>query len=529
MIIPRPKKEKIRAGRVPLGDKITVSGDEAGFVAEFISEFYPAVEGKGKIAFVRDENLKSEAYTISAGDDVIVRFSDRLGARNAAATLVQLIGKDESGYYMPFCDVKDAPDCGFRSVLIDLARGIPDINRLKEDIRRLALFKCNYVHLHLMDAQGTCYNSSVVPFTGQINGTNRCDKAYLAELAAFCEKLGIEVIPEIEIPSHASGLWHLDPKIRCVTDLPDPSPACICAGSERTYEIFARLIDEVCEIFKGRYFHVGGDEIMFEDFPDWNYHCHYAVCKTCRERAEKEGFEPTVQNLYYYVMRRMHDMLAAKGKTMIVWNDEIDVSRPVPLPKDIIVQYWTISAPGRGPWEGCSYEKLVSSGFRVINSSVKYEYIDRAEYFNPERASGFVWNKNPDPVVGAKNVIGAETCAWEYGNPKNTHYLTSFTFATALMLDREWNTELAAYGDEFRRSLTRAMLGSETPENYDVTELFGSVVPPRDNDKITFASIGNEIFRKGQIAPIRAKLDEIGYTYSPILLARIKELFNEER
>lgn len=529
MIIPRVKKETIGARRIPLGEKIIVSGDEAGFVANFLSEFYPSGEGKGKITLVRDENLKSEAYTISAGGDVIVRFSDRLGARNAAATLVQLLENDEKGFFLPVCEIEDAPDCGFRSVLIDLARGIPDKERLKEDIRRLALFKCNYVHLHLMDAAGTCYVSSVLAFNGQINGTDRCDKSYLKEINDYCEDLGIEVIPELEIPSHASGLWQLDSEIRCITDLPDPSPACVCAGNEHTYTVFSRLVDEVCEIFKGKYFHVGGDEIMFDDFPDWNYHCHYDVCKTCRDRAGKEGFEPTIQNLYYYAMRCMHDILAAKGKTMIMWNDEIDVSRPVPLPKDIIVQYWTIAAPGRGPWEGCSYEKLVSSGFRVINSSVKYEYIDKPEYFNPERAGGFVWNKNPDPGENSENVIGAETCAWEYGNPKNTHYLTSFTFATALMLDREWNVELAAYGDEYRRALTRAMFGAQTPENYDVTELFGSVAPPRQNDIVTFASIKNEIFRKGQIAPIRAKLDEIGCSYSPVLLSRLKELFNEEK
>lgn len=235
------EKEKIRAGRVPLGDKITVSGDEAGFVAEFISEFYPAKEGNGKITFARDGKLNTEAYTIKSDGSVEVRFSDRLGARNAASSLVQLIGKDENGFFLPVCEIKDAPDCGFRSVLIDLARGIPDMKRLKEDLRRLALFKCNHVHLHLMDAQGTCYVSSVLAFNGQINGTDRCDKSYLREINDYCEKLGIEVIPEIEIPSHASGLWHLDPKIRCVTDLPDPSPACICAGSEHTYEIFHAL------------------------------------------------------------------------------------------------------------------------------------------------------------------------------------------------------------------------------------------------------------------------------------------------
>ena len=104
MIIPRVKKETIGARRIPLGEKIIVSGDEAGFVANFLSEFYPSGEGKGKITLVRDENLKSEAYTISAGGDVIVRFSDRLGARNAAATLVQLLEKDENGFFLPVCE-----------------------------------------------------------------------------------------------------------------------------------------------------------------------------------------------------------------------------------------------------------------------------------------------------------------------------------------------------------------------------------------------------------------------------------------
>lgn len=529
-ILPRVKRYVSGSGEVWLGANIAVCGDEAAYVSQFLAEYYPTAVGEGGIRFVQADDLPSEAYKIVVNKDVCVWFSDRAGARNAASSLVQSIERHGEQFVLPCCEIEDQPSCSFRSVMIDLARGLPDLARLKEDIRRLALFKCNYLHLHLVDSQGTCFKSDVMPFTGQINGTERAEKSYLREIAASCKRLGIEIIPEIEIPSHASGLYSLDENVRCVTDLPDPSPANVCAGSEYVYRLFTALIDEILEIFKdGNYFHVGGDEIMFDDYPTWNYHCHYDRCKVCRAAAKREGIEPTVQNMYYYLMRRMHDILAKRNRTMIVWNDEIDTSQPVPLPKDVIVQYWQTAAPGRGPWKGASYQGYLERGFRVINSAVAYAYIDNAVYFNPERASGFVWNETPNPGEYAEQVLGTETCAWEYGNPKNTHYLVSFPFATALLLDRAWNAELVAYGVEYRRALTRAMFGADTPIGYDVSALFGSIVPPRENERISFATVENELYRKGQVMPIAERLAGIERTYSPILLQQIRTLFATEK
>lgn len=533
MIIPRVKRREKKSGKLSLGEAFAFYGDDREYAARYFGEFYPSKAGEcesGGVRLERDSSLGAEEYKIVVDGSVSAYFSDRLGLRNALSSLVQLVERDGDGYRVPCGEIFDSPDCGFRSVMIDLARGLPDKTRLKEDLKRLALFKCNVLHLHLVDSRGTCYVSDVISFGDQINGTDRVPKSWLVEIAEYCRLLGLEVVPEIEAPSHASALWLADENVRCKTNLADPSPANVCAGSEYVYELLTALIDEILEIFGDcRYFHVGGDEIAFEDYPDWNHHCHFDECSTCRETAKREGLEPTVQEMYYYLMRRLHDILAARGKTMIMWNDEIDLTREVPLPKDVVVQYWQTAAPGRGPWQGATYRGYMERGFKVINSAVAFEYINDPVYFNPERASGFVWNETPDPGEFKSMVLGAESCAWEYGNPRNTHYLLSFAFSTALMLDRAWNSELVCYGTDYRRSLTRAMLGEKVPTDYDVTALFGSVAPPRVNGEVSFATVQNELYRKGQVAPIAAKLDEVKSTYSPTLLGYLKTAFAEEK
>ena len=84
------------------------------------------------------------------------------GVRNAVATLAQL----EADGKIKCCDASDLPDNGFRSCMLDLARGYVEIPVLKEHILRLALLKFNHIHFHLMDRQTYVLQSDVLPNPG---------------------------------------------------------------------------------------------------------------------------------------------------------------------------------------------------------------------------------------------------------------------------------------------------------------------------------------------------------------------------
>lgn len=535
MFIPRVKKEKELDKRLEIGKALVYTSDNVNgdFAAEFLRIAVPSLEISagygGKLVFIEDLSIEKGAYEIKNDvSHIVISFSDREGARNAVATFVQMLRCSENGVFFVECsDVSDLPDCKFRSVMIDLARGVPDLQRLKEDLLRIALLKATHIHFHLMDTNGICYETEVFKQEQFPVGRPLLKKSEVKELVQYCDALGLIVIPEIDVPAHANGIINANPEIACRVPYANPSRYVVCAGNEATYSVIEKLIDEIADLFPGPFIHVGGDELYFNDFPNGNNFCLWEDCEICRSAMVRERLSGK-QELYYYFMRRLYNMVEAKGRRMILWNDEIDVSAPVPLPKDIIVQYFRIANEYRGPNKGCSYSGFAEQGFSVINSDFTRCYVDMEEYANPEKTSSFCYYEFPSVFERYRNkIIGSEVCAWEYGNPQKTHYKFSFFFSTALLLDKYWNVSDAVYGNRFRKSLTKVLLGPETPEGYDITELFGSIIPPRINGKITYSGLETEMLEEPCIQKHLAVLRSFKYSFSPVFIAETIRAFEE--
>ena len=224
------------------------------------------------------------------------------------------------------CKIFDEPDNAFRSCMLDLARGYVEIPVLKEHIVRMAFLKYNHIHLHLMDRQSYVLQSDVVP---NPVGYRQYTKQEMRGLADFCKLLGLDVIPEIEIPAHAVNQIKALPELAC--ELIDRKKAVgtiakvenarkreftdnqkcvsswvVCAGKERTYEIYEKIVQELCEVFDGKYLHIGGHELEFQHL---GAHPHWENCIHCKKRMEEENIK-TVRELYYYVIKRMYGIVA---------------------------------------------------------------------------------------------------------------------------------------------------------------------------------------------------------------------------
>ncbi len=93
------------------------------------------IEEKGSIDFKLWDFDKEEAYSLKTDSHgITIRYSDFLGARNALATLVQLLTIEDDGYSVPFCKIEDFPSFKVRSFMLDLARGIGR----KEEIKTMS-------------------------------------------------------------------------------------------------------------------------------------------------------------------------------------------------------------------------------------------------------------------------------------------------------------------------------------------------------------------------------------------------------
>ena len=282
----------------------------------------------------------------------------------------------------------------------------------------------------------------------------------------------------------------LFPTLRCDTDIEDPSLWTVCAGSEDAYDLYEKIISELCEIFPdGRYLHIGGDEIEFLDLLENGkaiHVCHWNDCRRCKKKMADEGLKDR-SDLHYYFVNRINRYVKSHGKRTIMWSDQIDCNKEKGIDGDVLMHFWRIAGRGRGPHDGCSMQKQLDYGYEMINSYSPNTYVDLEEYMDPSNLCEWMWNEKPEVrEENRKQILGGETCAWEYGNVKEyPHYDHSLPSAIMLMGDKFWCSDKITYTEEHEKALTRAVLGEKTPDDFNVFSAIGSIFPPR-NDKLCY-------------------------------------------
>ena len=487
MILPAVKQFMKGKGHCIVPSEITCSYTEewgalgARALATFVC--VAACREDAFISFARDTALEDrpEIYRITVDESGIrIGFRDARGAVNGAMSAVLLLRRE----MLCCCEIVDYPDCSYRSFMIDMARGLPRAEDIRDAIRYMALAKYNRLHLHLIDDKGPCYVTRALPEYAYIGKGGQCDADFLRELDGLCRSYAIEIVPEIEIPAHAVALCRAHPEFMC--QVPDAHSWTICPGNDDVWPFFDALIGEIAEIFPhSEYIHIGTDELEFADLKPPRL-CHWDDCPRCAALRRREGLADR-QAEFYYVVEKMHSIVRAHGRKMMMWNDQIDVSRPVPLSRDILIQFWRIASPGRGPYEGCSLEGFLKQGFTVINAYYPYTYCDVESYTSAEKLKA--WTPYSVPVqssVYAAQVIGGESCAWEFGNYDEYPFYGYTTPAVIGMFgDKLWSVGEREHDGDYQRALAQYIFGAG--DWTDIFEYVGGLIPPRSARKITYA------------------------------------------
>ena len=132
------------------------------------------------------------------------------------------------------------------------------------------------------------------PYFGYMRG--RYSKNEIKELDAFCNRIGIELIPCIQTLAHLNAIFKWWDEYMPINDCDD----ILLCGEERTYTLIDNIFKTLSECYSTRKVHIGMDEAYrvglgrylgkhgYEKrFDIINRHLH----KVC-EIAEKYGFEP---------------------------------------------------------------------------------------------------------------------------------------------------------------------------------------------------------------------------------------------
>ena len=364
-------------------------------------------------------DVSSEGVSISATNDI--------GALRALETLLQLINLDAAGFYFEGVHIEDSPRFVWRGLMIDAARHFMPVGVLKRNLDAMASVKLNVFHWHLTDDQGYRIESKVYPKLHELGS----DGLYytheqIKEVVNHASTLGIKVVPEIDVPGHASAILTAFPEIGSKDNyhysieryagIFDPT---LDPTNELTYEFLENLIAEVAPLFPGEYFHIGGDE---------NEGKHWDENENIQKFKRNNNLK-TNHDLQTYFNIRLEKILKRHGKKLMGW-DEIMTPN---MPTSAIIHSW------RGENEGLpkggtliaaaksGYQTVLSNGFYIDRMlSVKNHYavepIGEVQLTTEERA----------------RILGGEATMW-------SELVTPFTIdsriwpRTAAIAERLWS------------------------------------------------------------------------------------------
>jgi hypothetical protein len=429
-----------------------------------------------KITFSKIQSDIPEFYSLDINNNrVVVKYADRLGLRNAIASINALIQTDNQIVFIQCCSAQDYPDVLERRVMFDLVSSHIPIDELKQYIKVAGFAKYNCAHLHIMDGKRYAIKSQVLPRLNR-EGEWLYTKEELIDLVKYANGLGIDLLPEIDIPGHSKALLERLPEMKCVKNGEPVGVWTICISREENYQILEKLVAELSEIFPYEYLHIGGDEISFYDLKHLEYWQHWNECDSCKKLFQEKGFKNETDGLYYFI-RRMHAILNKYNKKMVIWSDSVDISKSPDIPRDILIQFWRVALPTRGPNKGCSMERFLEEGFKVLNAFFEETYIDI--FVQEEKLKK--WNPYNSPDVRQDlhhGIVGGEMCAWGYP----VHYRFTLTPALCVFADRLWNSNPIEDKDmdNITSALTRQLLCTDV-DMVNVFKLLGAIILPNNN------------------------------------------------
>lgn len=409
-------------------------------------------------------------------------------------------------------ECRDWPDFPWRSLLIDPARKFIPPARIRRYLDWMAASRLNVLHVHFTDCEQftietpkwpmlnrRLYNHTACvhplgggqPFT--FDEVARLEQEYagvysrddIRSMVQYAQERHIQVVPEIGFPSHCAALLKTWPDLMCRTGgrPGGTSRSILCIGNANTFRRFQALIDEIVPMFPAPYVHIGADEI---DTPVAPY-CKrsWDRCEVCRAAMAKKGYT-SVHDLFYDAMRRIRRMLAGHGKRMILWNDYIDIAKPVALPRDITIHFWRIADKEWpiGPIRGCSLAKFAQAGFPIINSHFPEAYIDGL--MHDTRLASWSPDERPQmPKAVRARIQGSCMTAW--GGRPEAYYQYTLPQAITFFGDRLWNRRPAPDFSSYARALARHLFGPWMhPDLAGVFEAMGSIIPPMKADTRTY-------------------------------------------
>ncbi|WP_295516480.1 family 20 glycosylhydrolase [uncultured Stenotrophomonas sp.] len=331
-----------------------------------------------------------EGYTLeSTAQGVLVQAGNETGLFYGATTLAQLATGGSQGV-LPAVQIQDAPRFSWRGFMLDSARHFQSLDEIKRVLDAMAAHKLNTFHWHLTDDQGwrmeikrypklTEVGSCRLPAgDGGIDPVTKQQYPYcgfytqdqIREVIAYAAKLHIQVIPEIDVPGHATAAIAAYPELGSIsTPLKPISEWGVFPNlfnvEDGTVTFLENVLEEVIQLFPAKYVHVGGDEAVKDQ---------WIASKQVQQRMRELGIKDEMA-MQSHIIKRLETFLEEHDRRLIGWDEILEGG----LPPQATVMSW------RGTEGGLA---AASSGHDVVMSPVSHLYLDYLQTGSPNEPPG---------------------------------------------------------------------------------------------------------------------------------------------
>jgi hexosaminidase len=378
---------------------------------------------------------EDESYSLDVSDkQAVLKAATVVGALRGLETFLQLLEGDRQGFFIPSVSIQDKPRFPWRGLLIDVGRHYEPMEVLKRNLDAMAAVKLNVLHWHLTEDQGFRIESKRYPKLHQMGSDGLFyTQDQVREIVGYARDRGIRVMPEFDMPGHATswlvghpefgsatGPFTIERKAGIFEPALDPT-------REELYKFLEAFFTEIAPLFPDEYIHIGGDE---NEGHQWTRNAQ--IQAFMKAKGIKDN-----HSLQAYFNQRMLKIVQKLGKKMIGWDEILHPD----LPKDTAIHSW------RGPKSLAEaarkgYDGILSSGYYIDLSFPTWQHY------------------KVDPVAADSNltaqelthILGGEATMWgEWVSPETID--SRIWPRTAAIAERLWSPRNVTDVDDMYRRL----------------------------------------------------------------------------
>jgi hexosaminidase len=375
-------------------------------------------------------------------------------------------------WQVPCVQIEDWPRFKWRGFMLDVSRHFFTKSEVESLLDAMALHKMNMFHWHLTDDHGWRIEIKKYPRLTQVGAWRagggfgfdpKTTTAYgpdgryggfytqadVRDVVKYAAARHITIVPEIEMPGHASAALSAYPQFGCTNAPFEPAmTAGIFNGiydpaKEETFQFLTDVLTEVGQLFPGRYIHIGGDEVPKETWTN---------SPDCQSLMKREGLK-NGEELQSWFTRRIEKIVRAQNHSMIGWSEILQGG----LAQNAAVMDWIGGA-----------KEAADAGHDVVMTPTAYCYFDFYQSTNhaaePKAAAWggpltlnrmYAFEPMPTnvPPELQSHILGAQGNLWteQIPNFKQVEYMT-FPRICALA-EVTWSAREARDWDDFMRRL----------------------------------------------------------------------------